>query len=145
MVTGYRVHDTREDTESLEREALTSTPLGVTESTIRERILKADPRGRALLWPSGYRVHDPREDTESGLGHARTGQCGFGYRVHDPREDTESIFSTVALGWASVVTESTIRERILKEQRMADQLGKSTGYRVHDPREDTERTVGHRQ
>ena len=63
------------------------------------------------------------------------------YRVHDPREDTES---ELKLGWACYwhrVTESTIRERILKVDEATVQAAGASGYRVHDPREDTERQL----
>ena len=65
------------------------------------------------------------------------------YRVHDPREDTESSGGLTFLASGSMVTESTIRERILKD-RLATVPPKqqAVSYRVHDPREDTERLDG---
>ena len=89
----------------------------VTESTIRERILKVALGGVCDHAFVGYRVHDPREDTESlrpGHQQIAVSPC---YRAHDPREDTESV-------------------PLIQEVEL-----KFLSYRVHDPREDTERST----
>ena len=64
----------------------------------------------------GYRVHDPREDTERPQTAQTCGPASTGYRVHDPREDTERTAQIAEAGQAARVTESTIRERILKDR-----------------------------
>ena len=87
----------------------------VTESTIRERILKdAMELQREETTTNSYRVHDPREDTERVNNNVVRRICVHSYRVHDPREDTERKLSGPEM------------------ERWFD------SYRVHDPREDTE-------
>ena len=111
----------------------------VTEPTIRWRILKEQRAPTPQPKTDSYRAHDPMEDTERVEPAQVAVTVAPGYRAHDPMEDTEREACHALTVAPRIVTEPTIRWRILKAGNGHAGKAQAIRYRAHDPMEDTER------
>ncbi len=139
-----------------------SGPAVVSPPTIRQRILKGTVTPRNWAARSGFTPHDPTEDTESTIQKCRGHPCWHCFTPHDPTEDTESIIGKrldlirwsftphdptedtesqiylAVLELGREVSPPTIRQRILKGNRINLIVILASGFTPHDPTEDTE-------
>ena len=115
VLSCFTHNDPFEDTESYSCAGAQLRIRKVSPTTIRSRILKGNQINDITNQALGFTHNDPFEDTESSIALVGLSTGPVGFTHNDPFEDTESFRRNGMTLERKVVSPTTIRSRILKE------------------------------